>query len=577
MYSSNYKNYFDSQRQQSQSPSYLKTPNSKNDIKQTVYSPKDSIFKYRFNSPANLTQYSMESTRNHEVLESPYNNNSNLSFVHKTPYDSLYTTDKSKYSSTISPTSRYTDLDYDYIAKKSTSNIISTFKELQTKVKILEKSRYDAIQEKDELNHAINNKLRDIKSWKNKNNFQLTDNLMDVRNRHEKLRFEYDDTQMKLNTYLEIEKSLDSGISAQKSLIESLHKNIHDLKLKIKKVEKHNQLLNEEFQAISSRNSNLANHVDETIPDDVKQKYYCLENEIKSLQEEINISKNSNKRYELKFDAMRRYMDLILHINGDLCETLVLREEKKENILRLAEKYTPPRYAWPRSLNKPNYQDILTVVNEAATASALEKTIDNNVLPSSTRRRNSTGSVGLSRRVKNVNVNATALSSGVRRNLNFKEVPVSSIQPQRNGNSNRSQSQLKPSQKKINLTRGELLEHRAAHAIAQAVLSPSLLRRTSSPFRSTSSKSVSNPISLSRPQSRSGSPSVLSQRNKSPSASQSLSATLSLPAFIPSSKNTMKKKEFNRVARSSIEDRNAFRQSAMSHANAVATQVASYS
>jgi hypothetical protein len=66
---------------------------------------------------------------------------------------------------------------------------------------------------------------------------------------------------------------------------------------------------------------------------------------------------------QAKLASLRSYIDIILKINGELCETLLTREAAKREVMRLTHAITPPRYSWPKEVP---YHDILQAVNETA-------------------------------------------------------------------------------------------------------------------------------------------------------------------------------------------------------------------
>ena len=57
-------------------------------------------------------------------------------------------------------------------------------------------------------------------------------------------------------------------------------------------------------------------------------------------------------------------MEMVLNINGDLSQRIMDTANTREHIRELAEKLTPPRYAWPKELP---YDSILNAISDAAT------------------------------------------------------------------------------------------------------------------------------------------------------------------------------------------------------------------
>jgi hypothetical protein len=387
-------------------------------------------------------------------------------------------------------------MDYDQISRKSMSNIISAFHDLQLKLKVVERERYQAIEEREMIKQSINKLKRELALWRNKNDYDVTDNLLSSKTMFDRARVDCQSMQAKVKHQEDVSKSIQDLIKAQESNIASITSDIDlEAKARLYRLEERHRRLQEEYDQISARNKLLNEHLDEIVTDTHTE----LKSSINSLEGQLEDVVGSNERESMKIDSLKRYIEFIISMNNDLCETLIHREESKANILRLAEKFKPPHYAWPKKPEKVTYDQIMNLVNASATKAALEKKLS--LSPSIDKKRASmiVDSIGLKARKRTGS---------------------------RGGSVEKARSSV------------ERLERRAASAIARATTAANVLSY------GTRRSSGSNQGSRSTSRSHSRSSSV---DRKVSSARRSGSGPLLNAAFIPTSPSR-ESKEFNRIA-----------------------------
>lgn len=263
----------------------------------------------------------------------------------------------------------YGDKDY-FMAKKSQSNIIASFQELQMKVKSLERLRFQAIEEKDSILRDISEKKRELMLWKNKQNFDITNNLLSSRSDNNRLRRECDELEKKISNE-DMSRMIAQETRSSETVIHSLTQDVNiRLKTQISALESKKRGLEDELVLLKYRSEGLENRLQQSL----LAKNQELKNAVEVLERELEDVSKSNTENDKQIDSLKKYIQFIIDMNGDLCETLIAREESKANIIRLADKLSPPRYAWPKKVvireNRANIEDF---VKQAATAAALSK------------------------------------------------------------------------------------------------------------------------------------------------------------------------------------------------------------
>ena len=76
-----------------------------------------------------------------------------------------------------------------------------------------------------------------------------------------------------------------------------------------------------------------------------------MEETIRVTESEIDATEDALAQAYVRCDALQRYMEMMLSINGDLSRRIAETASTHQHILELADKVVPPvppRYAWPK-------------------------------------------------------------------------------------------------------------------------------------------------------------------------------------------------------------------------------------
>ena len=258
-------------------------------------------------------------------------------------------------------TTSFSDVDR---AACSATSVISAFRELQSKAKAIEQERFIALRERDELRQRLSERRRSQAMWRSRSEIEATEGFLTVKAANEKLKYEYGDLDAKIAAQENIHQSIERGKTAQRAMIATLQDEIAHNKAKVYTLERQISLLNADLSSVESR-SHQVEHVASRSPEQHLKQHKHLMRQVTSLEDDIDKVNRSKTKILSKVSSLHKYMDLIIKINAELCETLISREKAKAEVLRLSGKLVdvPPHYTWPKEIP---YNSILEIVQQAS-------------------------------------------------------------------------------------------------------------------------------------------------------------------------------------------------------------------
>lgn len=251
-------------------------------------------------------------------------------------------------------------------ATAPTTSVIEAFRELQAEVKVLEAERFEALREKEELRNRLLEGKRNLSLMRHQHELDATEMQLSVKATSDRLQRVVEDLRANFATKEDIYDSLQRKIQAQRVLQQSLQEDIQRTSQKLVAAEKTSALLRREQKEISSRTASVVSVV-QTSPELHRKQTHRIEHTQETLQRQIDDISASKRRAQAKLSSLRSYVDLVMKINGELCETLLAREAAKREVLRLTRAISPPRYTWPKEVP---YHDIVHAVNASARITA---------------------------------------------------------------------------------------------------------------------------------------------------------------------------------------------------------------
>ncbi len=247
-------------------------------------------------------------------------------------------------------------------------SVINAFRDLQNKVKVIEQERYDAIRERDSLRAMAIERKRHYHLETSKVEMGTTESLIALQSTHEKLKREYDEVNQRVRAQEDIHESIQRKLRSQQHLHHTLQDDVDRSTQRRLALEKNLVLLKQDAFGLKERCDQVETTVTITSPSKHATQTSFLQCQIQEVESSIMKAAAKNHKLTNKIQSIETYIDLIIKINGELCDTLVAREEAKARLTRISRSLSPPpRYQWPKEVP---YSSVMQVINEAAKATA---------------------------------------------------------------------------------------------------------------------------------------------------------------------------------------------------------------
>jgi hypothetical protein len=374
----------------------------------TSPTPTSSYYKSNTSTPniSNYGSYSKPSTPGRSINllptpvstgKGPYSNfatysNPNSPNVDKAPYlsnpiqstsplRSTYSTNsspnissstRSLYSKNNSPIPNSLSSSFIVESTENAVNVISRFRDLQEQSRLVEQDCSNAIRDRDILKYQLADSKQELEIELNQENIKNSTSLINTATSTDKLKTLYSDLNMKQEALDNIYRSLQKGILAQRNLCSNLETDVQTITSNFQSQDYKNNLIKNEIKVIEERCIDMENKIKSgNLINNYKVKSFELQSNIATLQGQIDSTKTSNSRANIKLVALTRYMKLMVSINDDLCSTVNARENTKAHILSLSTKYSlSPTKNTSSSSKQVPYSEILTVISDAAISTA---------------------------------------------------------------------------------------------------------------------------------------------------------------------------------------------------------------
>jgi cell division protein FtsB len=249
---------------------------------------------------------------------------------------------------------------------RSSTSVLAAFRELQAKAKRLEMSRADTIRQCEDLKDSIAKAKRTKDLWQRQNESETMETMLSLKAQCEQLRRSRDEFHTKVKLLEEQQHQYQKTIASLKARSGGLEDDINTLNSKIRTEKFRKDTISRELSDIEVRCENLD---EEVIRSPLKHRKHsnAKRDQLTNLESQLDNVKRATFKAEIKIEALRKYVELLMNINGDLCTTLTAREMTKDKILELARKYAPPRYTWPKHFE---YVDMVRLLTDAAMTAA---------------------------------------------------------------------------------------------------------------------------------------------------------------------------------------------------------------
>jgi hypothetical protein len=183
--------------------------------------------------------------------------------------------------------------------------------------------------------------------WRSQSEMQANDSFQTMRAATEQIAAARRDLELQLITAQDVSLSLQRANAGDRAVVTTLESEIADVRDKLHVAQAALRTYELELSATQSRCDRVADTVQASPPARSKQKRR-LEEAVKACEDEVEATERATAQAQTRVDALQRYTEMILGINGDLCRRIMETSMTKDHIRELSERLTPPRYAWPK-------------------------------------------------------------------------------------------------------------------------------------------------------------------------------------------------------------------------------------
>ena len=242
------------------------------------------------------------------------------------------------------------------------ASVITAFRQLQAKARYAEQERAEAVRQREDLRRQIEANERTRAFWKSQSEVQANESFQNMRAATDQMVAAKRDMELQLMTSQDVAISTQRSNAHERALIVTLENDLSEIHAKLHVMKSASRSLEHELSATEGRCERVASTV-EASPDARQKQVRRLEQAIKTCEGDIEAAERALSMTTARCDALQRYMEMILGINGDLSRRIMTTANTREHIRELAEKLTPPRYAWPKELP---YDSILNAISDVA-------------------------------------------------------------------------------------------------------------------------------------------------------------------------------------------------------------------
>ena len=176
---------------------------------------------------------------------------------------------------------------------------------------------------------------------------QANDSYQTMRAATEQIAAARRDLELQLITAQDVSLSLQRANAGDRAVVTTLESEITDVRDKLQVARAALRTYELELSTTQSRCDRVTDTVQASPPARSKQKRR-VEEAVHACEEQVDATERATAQAQMRVDALQRYTEVILGINGDLCRRIMETTTTKEHIRELAERLAPPRYAWPK-------------------------------------------------------------------------------------------------------------------------------------------------------------------------------------------------------------------------------------
>jgi hypothetical protein len=219
-------------------------------------------------------------------------------------------------------------------AKQSASSVIHAFRELQSKAKIIENERNAAMRIRDELRQELTETRRIQALSRSKQEMRTNDHYLSIKASTDELLVTHSSLHAQIRQMTEASSLLKDKLSNQYAKQNVVEDDIRRCDTEVHSAQHRITELKRELMASQSRVDSMEKRLDTDSAAEERQ----MQAEIQRVREANEKEKLAAVRADIRLGALQSYLEIILKVNGDLCEAIRDKEDTDNRAVRMAER-----------------------------------------------------------------------------------------------------------------------------------------------------------------------------------------------------------------------------------------------
>lgn len=256
------------------------------------------------------------------------------------------------------------------VATSQSLAVLNAFKELRQKAKQLEAELKEILREADTLRSSLSLSRRDSnKMRRGVREMQLSDALVSARREMELKKNEVVDLERDLIIMEDANRSIQRGIMSARVRLASIDDDTHQLYSNINEQEFQCKTMDDDLKVAKAHYDYLLTRVD-VLPHAKSSQMNRMKNAMTTLQGDLFKIQSATDKSKIRMSGLHRYIEMLIGINSELCNTILAREDAKVRVMRIAGQISPPSSNGTSGLQP--FDEMLSIISNKHASAAFD-------------------------------------------------------------------------------------------------------------------------------------------------------------------------------------------------------------
>jgi hypothetical protein len=233
------------------------------------------------------------------------------------------------------------------------SAVTIAFRELQERAKVLEAERdlaRDETKEMEEKIAELSGGREDRYAARNASRLKATETLFHVREEGNKVRVQMGEMDAKL-VYLDNDyRAIHMNLASDRGTFSVVEDDCVELRGKLLELTSKKDILDAEVNRMRGSNEEKQTRLSK-LPSKHQTQAARLKASVKKTEEQIKILVHQKEQQYIQMETVKKYLDMLLDVNDEICDTVAARELARTRTLRLSGRVNLPPNSPDRDLN----------------------------------------------------------------------------------------------------------------------------------------------------------------------------------------------------------------------------------